>query len=293
MQGSIRPLFRNTESMRWMHLMTHAGQAACCALALWSALAAPSAIAAQALRVAVQENSAPKFLDKADATPRVEGICPDILAAIERRVPSLDVIYDPRPQPLKRLESNMESGLVDANCLIDTNERRAKFKILPTVLFAFDYHLIARSDDPARIANWQDVRDLGPNGRILVVTGSGSMGRLALIGGLHFEEGGKSVTANLQKLVLGRGRFFYYRIHEWERELNLAKVGGMVKILPAKMEIVHFRMMFGKHVSPDLIEKTRRALQDMDNDGELVRIRDKWNIRTTGEMLGVKSAPGT
>ncbi|MFL6656689.1 MAG: substrate-binding periplasmic protein [Massilia sp.] len=247
------------------------------------------AASAQTIRVAAQENSAPKFLDTPDGNAQWQGMCPDILRAIEKRNPGLHLSFDARSQPLKRIEAGMEFGAMDANCLIDNTERRAKFTVLTAPLFSFDYHLIARSEDGIRIDNWDDVRRLGAQGRILVMSGSGAMARLARIEGLQFEEGGKSATANLQKLVLGRGRFFYYRIYEWEKEIKLAKVEGMVKILPLTMETIQFQLMFGRHVAREVVDKVQRTLHEMESDGALTQIREKWHVRLISELPGART----
>jgi polar amino acid transport system substrate-binding protein len=245
--------------------------------------------AAQTIRVAAQESSAPKFLDTPDSNAQWQGMCPDILRAIEKRNPGLRLQFDARAQPLKRIEAGMEFGTMDANCLIDNSDRRTRFTVLTTPLFSFDYHLIARNDDAIRIDSWDDVRRLGAQGRILVMSGSGAMARLARVEGLQFEEGGKSATANLQKLVLGRGRFFYYRIYEWEKEIKLAKVDGMVKILPLTMETIQFQLMFGRHVAREVIDKVQHTLHEMESDGALTQIREKWHVRLIPQLPGART----
>jgi len=241
-------------------------------------LYAPAAVAGQPLRIAVQENSAPKFLGRLATDSAAEGICPDVLRSIERQDPSVRFVFEPRLQPLKRIEHGMALADTDANCLADNAERRAKFHVLPNTLFSFNYHLIARADDPVRVSDWGDVRRLGHDSKILVVSGSGVMERLRKVGGLTFEESGKSATANLKKLVLGRGRFFYYRTHDWESQIHAANVTGQVRILPARLEIVRFHLMFGRHVDPEVVARAASALQMLEADGTLAKLRIKWKL---------------
>lgn len=237
------------------------------------------AFAGQALRVDVQENSAPKFIAQSSSDGAVQGICPDLLRAIEQQDPTLRFTFEPNVNPLRRIQVRMEMAAADANCLVDNTERRIKFHVLPNHLFSLDYHLIARANDPVEIRDWEDVRRLGDEGRILIVSGTGVMDRLRKVGRLSVMEGGKSATANLKMLVLGRGRFFYYRTHDWDRLVRVAMVAGQVKILPARLEVMQFHLMFGRHVEPAVIARAERALDALHANGTLAQLRAKWGLR--------------
>ena len=240
-----------------------------------------NALAGHALRIAVQENSAPKFLALAGAGSPAQGICPDLLRAIELYDASLHFAFEMRAQPLRRIELRMERADVDANCLVDNVERRAKFQVVPNYLFSFDYYLIARADDTVHINDWNDVRRLGRDGKILIMSGTGVMERLHRLGGLSVEESGKSATTNLKKLVMGRGRFFYYRTHDWNRLVRTAMVDGQVRIVPARMEAVPFRLMFGRHVDRAVVARAGRALDALDANGTLAQLRAQWQLPET------------
>ena len=241
-------------------------------------LVSTGAFAEQALRVAVQENSAPKFITQS-LGGAVQGICPDLLRALEQQDPTLRFTFEPSVHPLRRIEVRMEMADADANCLVDNTERRIKFHVLPTQLFSLDYHLIARANDPVHISDWEDVRRLGDEGRILIVSGTGVMNRLRKVGRLSVREGGKSATANLKMLVLGRGRFFYYRTNDWDRQVRAAKVEGQVRILPARLEAVQFHLMFGRHVEYAVVARAERALDALQANGTLALLRAKWGLR--------------
>ena len=231
------------------------------------------------LRVAAQEDSAPKFV-LGSGSPRgvVEGVCPDILRAIAHHDPSLRFLFEARAQPLRRILLRMERGEVDANCLVNNAERRARFQSIGVTLFSFDYYLIARIDDPVQIASWDDVRRLGAQGRILTVSGTGVMERLHKMKGLTVDDSGKSANANLRKLVNGRARFFYYRTHDWEGQVRGAVVAGQVRILPTRMESVNLQLMLGRHIERGVVMRVERALQQLERNGTLARLRAKWRL---------------
>lgn len=248
-------------------------------MALLSLMLAGAAIAKTDLRVAVQEDSAPKFVLGSDPSAGVvEGICPDILRAIEHHDPSLRFLFEARAQPLRRILLRMERGEVDANCLVDNAERRARFQSIGVTLFSFDYHLIARVGDPVQISSWDDVRRLGAQGRILTVSGTGVMERLLKIKGLTVDDSGKSANSNLRKLVNGRGRFFYYRTHDWEGQVRAAVVAGQVRILPTPMEAVSLQLMLGRHVERGVVLRVERALRQLEANGKLAQLRAKWKL---------------
>jgi polar amino acid transport system substrate-binding protein len=244
-----------------------------------------NATAGKLIRVAIQEDSAPKYLTGTQSLHgRVEGICPDIMRALEKQLPGTRFEFEARPQPLRRIELRMEEGELDANCLVANNDRREKFVVAPNMLFSFNYFLIARANDPVEVRSWDDVRRLGPNGKLLILSGTGITESLRSVGGLRFEESGKSASVNLRKLVMGRGRFFYYRIHDWDTQLRAAMVAGQVRILPARMDSVHFHLMFGRHVDPELPAQVAHALQELESNGTLAQIRARW-------QLGLPSKP--
>lgn len=257
--------------------MTHRGVMHVIAACVLTLLLAGHASAVAVLRVAVQEDSAPKFvIGERFATDAVEGICPDIMRALERVDPGLRFVYETQPLPLRRVTLRMEQARVDANCLVSNEERRARFQVGAITLFSFDYYLIARAGDTVNIKGWDDVRSLGADGRILVLSGTGVMERLNKLGGLNVEESGKSATVNLRKLVMGRGRFFYYRTYGWDEQVRAAKVGGQVRILPLRMESVRFHLVLGKHIGRDVAARVERAVRQLDANGTLAGLRAKW-----------------
>lgn len=247
---------------------------ACCLDAAYAA-AGPEDVT---LRVPSQINTEPKYIERRDQRGKhIVGECIDILRAIEGVDGHIHFSQDQTWVPSARIESAMRQGQADGACgLTHTPERDRQFKFLPTTLFTMRYHLVVRKDDPIRINSWDDVRALGNEGIILVVHGFGPVQRLQLLGGLHVDAGAADTRSNLSKLLLGRGRFYYHRIPGLQWELRRAGVTDKVRVLPTVMDTQPFFMVLTPELAPAVQRRVSRALELLDANGELQRIRQRW-----------------
>lgn len=248
------------------------------AWSMWFACLVPEAAAQVQLRTAAQLGSAPKFVQPEEGGNRhVTGLCIDIYRAIERQDPTLLVTGDQHSLPLTRIEAQMRAGALDIACgLLPTRERAAVFTYLDPSLFTVTYYLVARAHDSVGIDNWDDVRGLGDQGKVLLIHGQGTIGRLKELGGLQVDSGASDARTALQKLLAGRGRFFYHRVPGLATEIRQAALDDKVRILPAVMDTQRFHMVAGRHVAPATLDKLRRALAQLEAGGELKRLFERW-----------------
>lgn len=242
---------------------------------LMTGFAAPACMAEQVLlRVAAQSESEPKFIP---AGTSIAGNCIDIFRAIEKVDPDIKFAGDQRWMPLKRIEAMAAAKQLDAICgLIRNEERIAAYKIPDTPLFTVTYHLLARIDDPVNIKSWEEIRKLGDDGVILVNGGSGPVNTLTKAGNLKIDSAASSTGTNIEKLLAGRGRFFYYRQPGLNSEIKKSGHASKVRILPATFDSQVFYMMLGAHVGKVAESKISQALSTLNESGELKRIADKW-----------------
>ncbi|WP_317205173.1 ABC transporter substrate-binding protein [Janthinobacterium sp.] len=240
--------------------------------------AAPSA-AVELLRTAAQEATEPKFIAVQRAGARhVIGLCIDIMRAVERMDPGLKFVGDQTMQPLIRVEAGIAAGDLDAACgFIRTPQREAGFVYVEPPLFAVNYFLTVRADDTIRIGNWNDVRKLGDEGVILAIHGFGGSKRLNEIGGLLVDSGANTSTLNFQKLLAGRGRFYYHRSPGIKAEIRKAGVLGKVKILPTSMDSQKLYLVLSKTLSADTVNRVAAALAQLSKSGELAHLLAKWD----------------
>lgn len=231
--------------------------------------------AATILKTSGQQESEPKYVQQAD---RVGGICVDIFRAVERVQPTLRITGDQALIPLKRLENDVLQGKLDLFCgLGENDERKALFIYLKPAIYTVSYHLAVRVDDPIEIKNWDDVRQLGEDGRILVNFGSGAVSRLQKLGGLKVDDMAYTSGRNYRKLLAKYGRFYYYRQPGFDTDIEQNGVKGKVKILPTVMEIAPFYILFNRNISASVIEQFEAALRELEAKGELSAINQRWS----------------
>ena len=243
------------------------------------ALSSTSARAVTELRTAAQETAEPKFVElkQGDKTV-ISGLCIEIMKAIEHIEPQLKFNLDPQPQSLARLETGLAVGSLDAVCgLIRTKEREAKFTYVDPPLYRSTFLLAVRADDDVKINNWDDVRKLGEQGTILIISGHGAIRKLQAQGGLTIDSSAKDPRTNIQKLLGGRGRFFYHRSPGIQEEIRNAGATNKVKILPAVMDSQSFYMTLSNTLPAETIGKVRKAIAHLASSGELNRLLDKWD----------------
>lgn len=227
-----------------------------------------------AVRVAAQIESEPKFVAQGGA---VAGNCIDIFRAIERVEPAIRFIGDQQWLPLKRIEAMIAGGKLDAACgVLKTDERIAAYKIPDTPLLSVTYHLVARADDEINPKSWDEIRRLNADGIILVNAGSGPVSMLKKIGNLRIDSTAPSTAQNIEKLLAGRGRFFYYRNPGLNSEIRKSGFEGRVRVLPSVFDTQAFYMILGLHLSKDVEAKITQALLKLNEHHELRHIADKW-----------------
>lgn len=227
-------------------------------------------------RTAAQQDSAPKYFQR-EQGGEVVGLCVDIFRAIEEVDPAIRILGDQDMQPLARIERSVLFGKLDIFCgLGDNSQRREYYHFLQPPVFSVNYHLAVRIDDPVVIQTWDDVRKLGDKGIILVNHGSGAIARLHALGGLYVDDGGLTTSANLGKLISGRGRFLYYRIPGFQSEINRKGAEQQVRILPTVFETQPFYLLVRKNMDSERIKRLESALQQLADTGGMARIEQKY-----------------
>ena len=241
------------------------------------ALCASQPQAAMEIRVAAQENSAPKFVALRRGNHlEVDGLCVGIMRAIERKVPEYRFVIDPDPQSLARIEAGLATGKLDAACgLLRTRERENMLHYIEPPLLALNFYIAVRADDEIDVRDWNDIRQLGDEGLVLGDLACAPV--LRKVDGLLTDFSARDPKTNIQKLLAGRGRFFFYRSPGIENAIRAAGAQDKVRILPAVMARPSLYMVLSKSVPPGTADKIHKALSGLKANGELGRLLEEWS----------------
>lgn len=236
------------------------------AILLASAVTTAAAIE---IRTAAQD-SQPKFVKDSNG---VSGLCVDIFKAIERTDPELKFSQLKDFVPLPRIEDGLVNGTLDAFCgLAKTASRQTKFDFIETPLYMTHSVLAARSDEKSDPQNFDDLRKLGPDAMVMVVTQTVHAEVLAAQPGLKVDAGAKDTSLNLQKLIAGRGRFVYHNDFALVDEIQRDKLGDKVKILSGSFASEGRYLVLSKLAAPGIKQKLTAALEKLGKSGELAKI---------------------
>lgn len=246
-----------------------------CALLLLLASAA-GVLAATEVRTAAQD-SQPKFVRVGSV---MSGVCIDVFRAIEKLDPDLKFPELKDFTPLARIEASMLEGDMDVFCgLAKTPTRQIQFDFIDTPLYTTHSVLAVRADDNIDIKTFDDIRKLGSNGVVLVVTKTVHAEVMAAQPGIQIDAGAKDTSVNLKKLVEGRGRFVYHNDYALVDEITRDKLGDKVRLLPAKFATEGRYMALSKKTSPALRQKLTVAMDKLGKSGELAKIFQAYKPR--------------
>ncbi len=234
-------------------------------------LSAPAAAAPMTLRVQAQESIAPKWIV---ARPRMLGVCPDILAAIERIEPRVRFAHEHETRSIPLLEQGLENGRIDAACaLLDTDRRRSIAQVVGPPLYVVRHRLAARRDDRVGIASFDDLVRLKP---LIKTQRSAAYAGQVRARGLQVDDSSGDNAVNLRKVIAGHGRFSYINELTLSWLMEQQQFKGTVRMLGwvVKEEPIYFHV--SRKAPPHAARLVGDALARLRADGELARIYASW-----------------
>lgn len=248
-----------TRTARWM---------ACSLL-----LAAGSAAAGgMTVRVLGQESIPPKWILDG-ATPK--GLCPDMLAAIERIEPRLHFTGYDRGRSLPVIEDALDSGKVSAACgLLDSPRRRSVALRSRIPLYDVRHRLAAVASDTQVVNNFDDLVRIHP----LINTARGSAYILQLKAlGIEVDDSTGDNVVNLRKILHGHGRYTYMNELTLVYYIHSEHLENKVRMLPAVFNAEPVYLWVSRKADPALAPMIDDALAKLKANGELARIYDRWS----------------
>lgn len=239
------------------------------ALTAWPAFARAGAIT---LTVQAQESLPPKWIDRGDHS---EGMCPDILQAIEKAEPRLHFTGQHEFRSLPVIEQGLEAGSVTCACaLLDTARRRAIANIVGKPLYMVRHRVAAAASDHVKVDSLDELVKLKP--LINTSRGAGYSDQLRALG-LKVDDSSSDNMVNLKKIIAGHGRFFYMN----ELSLNwILREKGMrdqIRIVPGVLKEEPVFFWVSKKAPPATAQLLDLTLLKLRANGELNRIYERWS----------------
>lgn len=230
------------------------------------------------VRVASQEAIAPKWILGPE---RATGICPDVMAAVERIEPRLRFTGYRRSRSLPAIEAGLESGRLDAACGLITSPRRAAIGLRagPPV-YVVRHLLAARSSDDAAVDTVGDLLRL----KALVTSQRGSVFTERLkAAGVRVDDATDDNRMNLHKLLAGHGRFAYMNELALGYYVRVEGLQARVRVLPVVLAEEASYFWVSRKADPTLAPLLATALDRLKDSGELARIYARWARRAPRE----------
>lgn len=226
------------------------------------------------LRVLAQQSMPPKWLMR---DGRRIGICPDILAAIEKIEPRIDFVGFDAQRSTPAIEQVLEAGLVDAACgLLDNDKRRQLAQVVGPALYTVRHRLAVARGDDVTVRNFDELVSLRP---LMVITRGSEYAAQLRAMGLEVDDSNGDNIVNLKKVAAGHGRFFYGNELSLRWLLRDAAVQGQLRMVPGVLKEEPIYFWIGKKVDPATALMVDRALDKLQANGELARIYKRWATR--------------
>jgi len=223
------------------------------------------------LRTSAQEGSAPKYIV---SDGPAGGVCPDMLAAIEKVDKGLRFSIDARPTPTKRSETDLKEGGIDVICaLLDTPWRNEIAHRISTPLFVLRERLVGRRDDNEPIAKIQDLAKAG--GTVVTQSGASYATELRRHGVPVVETAGGSPIA-LRNVLNKRARFYYTNELTGAYYIKSEGMGEQLRLHPGVLQSSPSYLWASRHLDPAIVQRLEQAVAQLKRSGELERIYQRY-----------------
>lgn len=219
----------------------------------------------------------PLKFDRANRTR--PGICIEIIQALQAEDRQLRFSGLEQDLPLRRLARELAADRLDVFfSLIDTAERRGlgiDFLDQP-ILYESRHQVAVRADDDVRVERLSDLIALGDP--VLVTHGTAYSEFLLSHPGMPVSRLALNNRQNLRMLLAGRGRFFYHAGSTLRSHIAAEGLQNRVRILPAVFRVDAQRVAFSPKLDPARRAQLVAALSQLDREGRLQRLRDRYGV---------------
>lgn len=244
-----------------------------------SAAALSSQAAPVTLTTAAQDNS-PKFIQQ---NGKMAGIAVDVMRALEKVDPELKFTWEENFWPMKRIENGLMPEVASGPEHIDlfvgmgkTPEREKKYRYAPTLLYSVKNVVFVRANDDAKISSLEDIKQVSGENTVLANNGYVQATTVKAIAGLKVDDGAKTNSDNLKKLIDGKGRFFYASELSGLYEAKQDGLTAKVKVLQIAGEDTGQWIAISNAVPKATADKLEAAIKKLVSSGEMTKIMNKY-----------------
>lgn len=229
------------------------------------------------LKTEFQQSYPKYFIDKHQ---NISGLCIDIMSAITTYAPEIKIIA-PKNQftPFKRIQQNLEDGKTDVFFGLAKNKQRLKkYTFIKIPIYELKHIIAVRKNDPVEISSFNDIINLGSQGKILTIFGTATYQFLSKQKDLILDARGRNININLNKLLAHRGRFVYFHDLGLISTINKnRKFKKEIKVLPISFRKYYHYIAFSKKVPQLIVNKITMIIQTLTENGELNKIVSQYN----------------
>ena len=228
------------------------------------------------IRTTGQEANTLKF-DPTNA--KAPGFSVELMRELERANPDLRFVGQEVLRPVKRIDLELESGVLDVFFgLVRTDGRESRLQMLDT-LYTQAAQFAVRASDPIAVQTLDDIRALGPAGIVGVPKGSAYADMLRAEGSLLLDDGVASVTATLRKLITGRVRLVFFSDALLRKYIQDEGLEQKIRLLPTRLSTQDVCLAASRQAPAEMVLRLRAALERLRVSGELRRLQDKYQVR--------------
>ncbi|MDB5908671.1 MAG: hypothetical protein JWP34_2785 [Massilia sp.] len=218
-----------------------------------------------------QESIPPKWILK-DGKP--EGLCPDMLAAIEKIEPRIRFADYERGRPLVVIEDSLASGRIWVACgMLDSPRRRSIALRSEVPVFETNHRLAAVIRDTQVVNSLDDLARLKP--LINTARGSAYIEQMRARG-IEVDDSTGDNVVNLRKTLAGHGRYTYLNELSLAHLIRTERLEDKVRILPAVFNSAPLYFWVSRKADPAVAPMLNQALARLKVNGELARIYERW-----------------
>lgn len=218
-------------------------------------------------------------IEKRNGKSEITGMNVEIINAFIREAPEFQVRYGLEMQSISRIFRSLKDNRVQVVFgMAKSPEREKLYRYVDIPLYPVKFSIVARADDREvrHINSYKEMKRLG--GIVLGVRATNAV-ELFKEKTRHLGipvEVMPTVEQNLKKLLSRRGRYFVF--NHYSLIDGAKKIGCLDKIvvLPLIVKKENHWLVFSRSVPEQVVEKANAVLLELQENGELKRIYEKY-----------------